>query len=133
MQALQTARKEIEHANRNFEAAFNAGDIAAVAELYTENAQFLAPHQAALVGRAAIEAFLAGARDAGVASIALTTLEVEADDDSAVELGRYVMKTADGATADEGHYLVHWKKQDGAWLLHRDMIATDLPASGADG
>ncbi len=133
MIASQTASAEIERANREFEAKFDAGDTDGVAALYTADAEFIAPHQAALAGRTAIGAFLAGAREAGIAAIALTTLEVEADSESAIERGRYVMKTADGATADQGNYLVYWKKRDGAWRLHRDMIATDLPAPGADG
>ncbi len=133
MQPSPTARAEIERANREFEAKFDAGDTDGVAALYTDDAEFIAPHQAALVGRAAIAGFLAGAREAGIAAITLATLEVEADADSAIERGRYVMKTADGTAADQGNYLVHWKRRDGAWRIHRDMIATDLPAPGADG
>lgn len=65
---------------------------------------------------------------AGVAAIELITAEVDADDETAIEYGRYVMKTADGTVADEDNFLVHCKKQDGAWRLHRDSITTDVAA-----
>ena len=128
MESSSEKQREIENANADFEAKFAAGDIAAVAALYTDDAKFVAPHQDALTGRPAIEAFLGGARDAGIASIHLTTLEVEADETTAIEFGRYEMKTADGGLVDEGDYLVHWKRQDGSWKLHRDFISTDSPA-----
>lgn len=130
MKPSTESTQAIEAANREFEALFNSGDTAALAGLYDEDAQFVAAHMDPLVGRAAIETFLAGAKESGVATIVLTTDEVDADAESAVEYGRYVMKLADGAVADEGRYLVHWKKADGAWRLHRDMIATSIPTAG---
>lgn len=131
MESSAEKRREIESANAEFEAKFAAGDIAGVAALYTDDAKFIAPHQDTLSGRAAIQAFLQGARDAGVASIGLTVLEVEADETSAIDLGRYEMKSADGDVIDSGDYMVYWKKQDGVWKLHRDCISTDSPVPEA--
>jgi len=130
MDSTTAARMEIERANAGFVARFAAGDIAAVGRMYTDDAKFIAPHQEVLSGRQAIEAFLKGAFDAGVKGVALSTLEVEAVGESAVEFGRYEMKTAAGDVADRGSYLVHWKKRNGAWRIHRDMIATELAAGG---
>jgi ketosteroid isomerase-like protein len=113
MKSSDTVKQELATANKGFIAKFNAGDAAGVAACYTADAKFLAPHAPAIEGREAIQAFLQGAMDMGVA---------------AIEYGRYIMKTADGTVADEGNFLVHWKKQDGAWRLHRDSITTDVAA-----
>lgn len=128
MEKSTEARREIEYANAEFQARFATGDIAGAAALYTDDAMLISAHQKALTGRSAIEAFLKGARDSGVASLRLKTLEVEADPTSAIEVGHYEMKTADGGLADTGSYMVHWKRQDGGWKLHRDFISTDNPA-----
>ena len=128
MQEIQAVREEIEAGVNEWMSKFKAGDVAGVAALYTENAKFLVPHAPAFVGRDAIEAFLASVREMGVAEVELTIAEVEADDESAMEHGRYALKTAEGAVADEGDYLVHYKKVAGAWRIHRDSITTDAPA-----
>ena len=128
MQENQAVRQELEAGVREWMSKFKAGDVAGVAALYTEDAKFLAPHAPAVIGRDAIQAFLAGAREMGVAEVELTIAEVEADDESAIEHGRYAMKTAEGAVADEGDYLVYHKKVDGAWRIHRDSTTTDAPA-----
>jgi len=128
MRENKAVRQELEVGVKEWMSKFKAGDVAGVAALYTEGAKFLAPHTPAVVGRDAIQTFLAGAREMGVAEIELTISEAEADDESAIEHGRYVMKTADGAVADEGDYLVYHKKVDGAWRIHRDSITTDAPA-----
>jgi uncharacterized protein (TIGR02246 family) len=104
-----------------------AGDVAGVAALYTEDAKFLAAHTPAVVGRDAIQTFLAGARELGVAEVELTIAEAEADAESAIKHRRYAMKTAEGVVADEGDYLVCHKKVDGVWRIHRDSITTDAP------
>jgi len=128
MQENQAVREEIEAGVKEWMAKFKAGDVAGVAALYTEDAKFLAPHTPAFVGRDAIQAFIAGVREMGVTEVELTIAEVEADDESAIEHGRYALKTAEGAVADEGDYLVYYKKVAGAWRIHRDSITTDAPA-----
>jgi ketosteroid isomerase-like protein len=67
----------------------------------------------------------------GIAKVQLATDDVEGEGDTAWECGRYVLETADGQVADRGKFLVIWKRVDGNWHLHRDMINTNLPAEGA--
>ena len=57
----QQATSEIEKANTKFEQAFNSGDSAAVAQMYTENAAVLPPDAEMAQGRAAIQNFWQGA------------------------------------------------------------------------
>src|SRR5215468_8157783 len=54
-------RSEIDAANAKWVAAFNKGDAAAVAQLYTEQATALPPGAPMAKGRAAIQAFWQGA------------------------------------------------------------------------
>src|SRR5260370_37879687 len=56
--ALAQNKATIEKLNGVWAAAFNKGDAASVAALYTEDAYVLPPGSAMVKGRAAIEAFL---------------------------------------------------------------------------
>jgi ketosteroid isomerase-like protein len=59
--------------------------------------------------------------------LTLTTLEVEAHGDTAHEVGTWAVKGADGAAVDTGRYIVIWKKEGGAWRLHRDIWNSSTP------
>ena len=128
MKSSPVVRQQFEAAVSKWMTLFKSGDVSGLAALYTEDGKFLVPHIPAVVGRDAIQAFVTDVRESGVAEVVLTISDVEADAESAVEHGRYILKTADGAVADEGDYLVYYKKVDGAWLIHRDAITTDAPA-----
>jgi ketosteroid isomerase-like protein len=114
--------------NSEFMADFNRGDLASVAQFYTEDAQLLAPNHEPFAGRGTIAAVLGGLRGDG-GSLRLETLEAEAQGDMAWEQGRYTLSGADGAERDRGKYLVIWKQVNGQWRLHRDMLSTSLPAA----
>lgn len=122
-------RAGIEAANRQFMEAFGRGDAAAVARLYTRGAQLLPANYEAVAGTPAIEGFWRGAMDMGLKGAVLETLEVEAQGDTAYEVGRYTLKTVGGQVADNGKYLVIWKLEDGGWKLHRDIWTTNRPAA----
>ncbi len=82
----EAVREEIEQRVREFEAAFNGGDMAALAALYAEDATLLPPDSDAISGRPGIERFWQGVRDAGVARIAMHPQRVEASGDLAAEV-----------------------------------------------
>ena len=119
---------EIQTANDQFSAAFAAQDAAALANLYTAQAQLLPPNSDFINGREAIETFWQGAMDAGVAEATLTTEEAMGTDSMAVEVGRYEMSSADGSTIDEGKYIVWWQRTPAGWRLHRDIWNSSRPA-----
>lgn len=105
-----------------WKAAWNAGDAAALASLYAEDATVMAPGQEPAVGRAAIEAGMGSALEAVPGGqMELETLEVMVNDDMAVEIGRFVFSGADGSHVDHGPYVAVWKQVDGKWLLYRDI------------
>jgi uncharacterized protein (TIGR02246 family) len=118
--AMWDLRREIEHANAAFSAAFVAGDAAAVAGMYTEAARLLPPNGPIVDGRDAIERFWEGAMASGIKGVDLKTSEVEAFGDTAIESGAATLYAEHGVVADHGKYLVVWKQVEGRWKLHRD-------------
>lgn len=118
-------KSEIEKANQEFVKALATKDADAMSQLYTEDARLMFPNMPAIEGREDIKAFFTESME-GISGLKLTTEEVSGTNDFAVESGRYEM-LSEGKKVDEGKYLVHWRKVDGKWLLHRDMPSTDLP------
>jgi ketosteroid isomerase-like protein len=87
-----------------------------------------APNADFFSGREAIQGFFQGAIDGGIKGLNLSTLELEVQDDTAHEVGTYELIADGGAVADSGKFIVIWKRVDGSWRLHRDMINTSRPA-----
>ena len=125
--AIQAREKE-------WSAAFLAGNGAAIAELYTEDAQSIQPVGDSWVGRAAITK----GEQAQLDTIAVTAREdiaeevIPAGPDHAIEVGHYsyqaTSKTTKKPVASSGRYMVLWRKDaDGVWRLQRD-IGSEAPA-----
>ncbi len=120
-------RRAVEAANRAWIVAFLRGDGQAIGNLYTLAGQAFPPQGDIVRGRGAIARLWQGVIDSGVKGVTLTTLEVEAAGDTAYEVGTYQL-TGDGGTAlDSGKYVVVWKREDGAWKLHRDIWNSSVP------
>jgi uncharacterized protein (TIGR02246 family) len=124
-------RAAIERNNAILIDAFVAGDAAAAAALFAEDAVLMLPGIDAIHGRAAIEQALAGAFSAvQYQSIVADIAEVQFFGDYALERGTTVMTyTAGGQTVtDRGKYMVAWTRgPDGTWLIHRDVSNTRGP------
>ncbi len=126
--AQQQAPAEIADANRRFEQAFNRGDAAAVAALYTENAVLLPPGADMLTGRRAAQTFWQGAYGSGARNLSLNTVSVETYGDAAREIGRFTLEAPGqgGQTSRvEGKYVVVWKKTADGWRLDTDIWNTN--------
>lgn len=121
------ARKEIEKANATFVAAAAKGDGAAVAALYTLDAQVMPAGSEPVRGREAIEKFWRGAFGSGIAAVSLQTLEVLGQGATATEVGHYELRDKGGKALDSGKYIVVWRHEHGHWRLLRDMFSTNLP------
>lgn len=122
-------RKAIEAANEVFMEAFAAHDGAALAKLYTKDAQLLPPNSDFVVGREAIEAFWPVIFSAGIDSALLEIREIDALGNTAVEISYYTLYLADGTVADQGKYMIVWKRVRGKWYIHRDIFNSSLPAN----
>ncbi|THK34018.1 SgcJ/EcaC family oxidoreductase [Ensifer sp. MPMI2T] len=111
----------VSQANDRWNAAFNRGDAAAVAALYTPDATVL-PHTHAVVkGQAAIADFWAGLISAGVKGHGIELLDAQAAGDVAYSSGKWWATGSgeDGRPAQfEGTIVTIWRKQnDGSWKL----------------
>ena len=124
-----SATEGINETNKLFMDAFADGDAEKVAGFYTANCRFLPDNSHPVDGRANVQELLQSMMDGGVSSIELITCEVEDCGDTAVEVGRVVMRGGDDEILDDGKFIVIWKKQDDGWRLHRDIVNSSLPSS----
>ena len=124
--ALAQNRATIEKLNDAWTAAFNKGDAAMVAALYTEDAYVLPPGSAMVKGRAAIEAFWRQAAQQ-MTDAKLTTLDVLPLGRSAArEIGTVTLKTKSQPPQEVvGKYVVVWRKVGRDWKLATDIWNTD--------
>jgi uncharacterized protein (TIGR02246 family) len=121
-------RAAITAANRQFVGAFQRGDAAGMAGMYTPDGQLLPTNSDFVTGTAAIQAFWQAVMNMGLNQATLETVEVEGHGDTAHEVGRYTLG-AGGQVLDQGKYIVIWKRQGGQWKLHRDIWNSSLPAA----
>jgi len=119
--------EEITAAVEKFLTAFNSGNAAGVAMMYTEEGKIMPPNSESLTGREAIQAFWQAALDMGIAKAALKIVEVEKHGDTAIEIGLYELSAANDQVLDKGKYMVIWKKVEGEWKMHRDIWNSNLP------
>ena len=79
-------------------------------------------------GTDAIEAFWQSAMNMGIKDGKLETLEIEARDDLAYEMGRFEltmqMENIESTTLT-GKYVVVWKVEGDAWRMHVDIWNTN--------
>jgi uncharacterized protein (TIGR02246 family) len=124
-------RAAVEAANKQFIAAFNKGDAAAVAAMYSADARLLPPNGPMGEGRQAVQQFWQGAIGAGLKLVSLETLHVESQGNLAFEVGRYTLtapKTGGGTTTDTGKYVVVWEREGDKWKLAADIWNSDASA-----
>lgn len=114
--------------NKTFMENIAGKNTDAVANLYTEDCQLLAPNMPVLTGKEGVKGYMQHAISGGITSIKLTTLEVQGGSDFAIERGNYEIYVMDSIKVDAGKYLVEWKKTGDQWLLHRDIMNSDAPA-----
>ena len=124
--ALAQNKATLEKLNDAWTAAFNKGDAAAVAMLYTEDAYVLPPGSAMVKGRAAIEAFWRQAAQQ-MTDAKLTTVDVlPLGRAAAREIGTVTLKTKSQPPQEVvGKYVVVWRKIGRDWKLATDIWNTD--------
>ena len=125
---MQEIRDAVKAAIQTFEGAIKDGDDAAIAALYSKDAILLPPDNPMMRGADAIEAFWQGVMNMGVRGGKLETLEVEARDDLAYEMGRFeltMQPEGSESTALTGKYVVVWKVEEGNWRMHVDIWNTN--------
>jgi uncharacterized protein (TIGR02246 family) len=129
LQARQDTKAAIAAGNKQFVATFAKGDAAGLAAMYTSTAQAFPPNAELVQGRDALQKLWQGAMASGIKEVGLTTTEVEAHGDTAIEVGTYAMNAAGGKPIDRGKFIVIWKRENGQWKLHRDIWNSNMPAA----
>ena len=121
------------HALRDqFVAAFNAGDAAAVANCYTDDAILMLAHYPAFAGKQAIQGAFQSLFQTGAIKLTMTAQEIQIAGDWAYERGYSSMtvmpKAGNQPIQDSRKYLVILKRlPDGSWKAHRDTDSSNLP------
>ena len=109
---------ELKH---SWEVAFNRGDAAAVAALYSPDAQLVMSGSPPVRGQAAIRAAVEAMMKSGV-KVKIGTDQNTGSGDLAYVYGHY--SVLDGAkSVEEGSYVEVWRRRDGAWLIDLDVNA----------
>ncbi len=124
--AMAQSKAVIQKLNDAWAAAFNKGDAAALAAMYTEDAYVLPAGGPMVKGHGEIQAFMAQAVQQ-LGDIKITTLDVKKlGRNAAREIGTATFKTK-GATPQDGtlKYAVVWQKEDGQWKLLQDIWNMD--------
>ena len=105
--------------------AFNAGDPAALAALYAENARSLPPDSMAVVGRNDIESYWRGDIGDGGAATTLTPVDTIAEGDFLHVEGTYHVSGKNNVELAKGQYQQLWKRAGERWEVQREMWRID--------
>ena len=116
-----------------FVKAFNAKDIDAVLDVYTENSTFMPPNQPVLLGKDALKTFYDDLIKSGATNLKLDVGEVSGHGPLAYQSGTYEMDVTPAkgpADHDRGKYLFIARKLNGNWRYEYMVWNSDLPVPG---
>lgn len=97
----------------------NAGDAAAVASYYTEDAAIHPPGAGRMDGKDAIQAYWQAGIDAGLSDVSIIATSVDLNGDSSVSVGTLSGNMGDAALT--GKYIVVGKKTAEGWQIFQDI------------
>jgi uncharacterized protein (TIGR02246 family) len=115
---------ELKH---SWEVSFNQGDSAAVAALYSEEAQLVMSGAAPVQGKAAIRKAVDDMIKSGV-KLRIGAAQNLGSGDIAYVYGPYSVFEHDGGReVESGTYIEVWRRRAGAWLIDLDVNAVGAP------
>ena len=120
----------IEQVIRAYETALNANDVETILDLYSAEPVFMPQGAPALVGRAAVRAGYEQVFNTLKLNVRFAVHEIEEAGDWAwvrtISAGR-TRVLAVGTEGDEGNMeLFVFRREGGAWRIHRYLFATNL-------
>ena len=124
--AMAQNKATIDKLNDAWSAAFNKGDAAAVAAMYTDDATVLPPGAPMVKGATANKDLWAGQAKA-LADIKLSTVELHTMGEvMAYEIGTVTAKTKATPPQDvAGKYVVVWRRSGTSWKIAADIFNLD--------
>lgn len=123
----ETARKEIDEANREFIDLFKRSDSAGLANMFTVDGKSMEPNAPSFSGRDEIRKHYSIVMSEGANTLGLETTGLWGDEKMLAEEGLFTFTDKSGKQLDKGKYIVLWKKEEGKWKLFRDCYNSDLP------
>ncbi|MGD2130175.1 MAG: DUF4440 domain-containing protein [Lysobacterales bacterium] len=115
------------HRVTQWQNAYNAGDLEAVAAMYAEDGCRMPPNQETANGRAAILAQLQASQAVGP-QVKLGLTRSDNNDGFAWGTGTYAIMGPDGAVVDQGKWMsVSSRSDDGSWLTQCDIWNSNQP------
>jgi uncharacterized protein (TIGR02246 family) len=120
-------KRAIEDKNAAVKNAYNRGDAAGCAAVFTEDALFLPPNQPLLRGKKAIQELIQGWIDNIGGTMSNPMMEYAVEGDLAFQVATYAFK--DTKTPDEGKFVEIFRRQpDGSWKIYLTIYNSDKPA-----
>lgn len=129
---MKAAKAEIDEKNRKFIDLVSKKDAAGLAQLYTNDGQFMGANMTSSIGKEAIQATFANFISNGISKVEMQNLEIWGDENMLVTQDAWKIFLEDGTEIDRSKAIVMWKKEDGTWKIFRDMINSDLPIPTTD-
>jgi uncharacterized protein (TIGR02246 family) len=123
----------LEIQRKAFAEAVARGDAARVAKLFTTDAKLMVPGLETVTGREAIQRFWQGGLGM-IKGISFAPADFTGENEGlVVETGNIKTLDEGGKEKDQSRYLVVWKREDGEWRIHRDIVNSELaPAPKED-
>lgn len=102
---LETAKTEIESANKEFKNFFTAVDSVGLSNLYTQDTKFMMTGAPSIIGRENVKSTFSAIMNSGISTLDLKTIEVWGNENYVTEEGEYKLYAGDDV-ADHGKYIV---------------------------
>ena len=108
--------------------AFNATDTAKLASLYTETATLMPPHEGAIRGRIAIQAWFHAALGQ-LGEIQIIPIRSSILGAEAFQVGNFKVTPKDGSSQRAFKYVLILNRVEGQWQIAYDIWNSDQPTS----
>lgn len=124
---LDEVRKDFQDKENTYAEGQNTKNADAIMAYYSDDAQSLPTGEPTVVGKEAIRARIEKqlAEDESGNSISFEVVEVFADGDLAIEIGRSVITDPEGNVVSTGKYMSLFEKRDGEYVCIRDIWNSD--------
>lgn len=122
--ASNSVRDQIEAASKGFAEALGKGQAAKIVDMYAEGARVMPPNGSMVQERTKIQQLWQGFIDSG-AKLSLSTSDVEAQGNVAIEVGTFELVAPDGKR-ETGKFIVVWRRHKKDWKIAYDIWNSDL-------